>query len=73
MLTEGRGQGRREFQLGEVVTICDHLLLLFVGEAEHEVGGKAARVAFDRLIQGLRRNIIKLRQVRVQHDPLAAN
>ena len=53
-----------------MVTICDHLSLLFSGQLEHEIGREPSRISPNLLIQLLGADLKKLRQVSVQHDLL---
>jgi hypothetical protein len=46
---------------------------LFVGEVEHEISGESALIALHRLIEIARRYTIEPRQVRIEHDFLAAD
>jgi hypothetical protein len=43
---EGEEQGLGEFELGEVVTICDHLQHLGLRQLEHAVLQEAPRISF---------------------------
>lgn len=70
---EGRGILRGELELGEVVTVCDYLQFLLAGQAEGKIFGKAVCVAFDGLIERLRRHSIKLSQVRIEDHSLPTN
>lgn len=70
---EGVRQLMGKFESGEVVTVCDHLLLLVRCESEHEVGRKPLTIAFHGLIKGLGADIIQFRQVTIDQDSLGAN
>ena len=55
------------------ITFCDleHSKLLFC-QLKHEIRRKTIEVALHRLDQGSGLNAIELRQIRIQHDPLAS-
>jgi hypothetical protein len=73
MFGEGPGLGRRKFQASKVVTICDHLMALRRGELQPEIRRKPASIAFDGLIQGLRRDAVKSGQVNIKDDTVPAH
>lgn len=50
VLGKGTGIYRRKFKFLEVVTICYHLLLLFLSETKHKIGRESFGVAADGLI-----------------------
>jgi hypothetical protein len=64
------GHSTGEFQPGEVVTICDHLLFLGLGQLKPEIAGEPLKISFDRLIERLRVGPVKLGQVGVKQHPL---
>ena len=76
VLGEGVGQDRGKLETVEVVAICNHLGFLFGGDLEHEIFREpvavAVAVAVDLLVQPLGGNSVKLGQVGVEHNPLAA-
>jgi len=67
----GRCSGK--LQLGEVVTVCDHLVLFGRGQLEQEVSWKATGVALDGLVQRFCGYAIQLGQIGVDDDLDAAH
>jgi hypothetical protein len=47
--------------------------LFLLRKLKREIGRKPIGMSFHRLIDRLRRHLVQLRQVLVEHDPLAAN
>jgi hypothetical protein len=58
-------------QLGEVVTICDHLIPLPARELKNEIEGKPLVIALHLLVELFRRNPIELSQVCINQDFVA--
>ena len=46
MLGESAWEGGRELQPREVVTICDHLRFLSIGQKKGEIGWKSSELRF---------------------------
>jgi len=46
---------------------------LFLGKLKNEVSGESALIALNRLVEIARRRAIESRQIRIEHDFLAAN
>src|SRR6266516_6244172 len=65
---EGAREDGREFQPEEVVTICDHLRLLTIGQEKSEIGWKTIRIALYGLVQRLGHDAVQLGQVAIQND-----
>lgn len=73
VFSEGVGRCSGKLQLGEVVTVCDHLDFFRFGKLKPEVGWKAVGVALDSLVQCLGRHAIQFRQIGVDDDLDAAH
>ncbi len=73
MFREGQWGGRGMLQRSEPVTICDQFLIFSISQPEHESIREAFKVAFDRLVESFVGNLIKLRQIAINHDPQATN
>ena len=73
MLGKRKRQRLGEFQILEVVAICDHLGFLISRKLKEEIAGKAVPVAFDLLIKPLGLYPVQCSQVHIQHDSQAAN
>lgn len=57
-----------KFQLGKVVTICDHLQPLLRSESKGEITRETSLVSFDRLIQSFRGYVVKGGEIGVDDD-----
>jgi hypothetical protein len=64
---------RREAEMPEVVTICDHLAFLLLRKPEHEVSGKPPGIPTHGLVQRLRRHAVKACEIGIDHHPLTTH
>lgn len=64
-------QDGREFQAGEVVTLCDNLLFLLSCYSKGEILRKPRRIAFYGLIQRPCGYPVKCRQIQVQNNAVS--
>jgi hypothetical protein len=67
MFGESPGEHRGEFQALEVVTICDHLEFLGLGQLKEEIGGEPGFIAFDSLVEDFGGHGVKLGQIGIKH------
>lgn len=61
-----------EFQVVEVVAICDHLRLLGLSESVAEIFGESLSVSFDLLIEPLGRDSVKPCKIGIDQHGLSA-
>jgi len=73
MLRKGIGQDIGVLELGEVVTICDHLIPLPTSELKDKIEWKALVIAFHLLVELFRGNRVQISQICVDQDLLAPN
>ena len=73
MFREGEWPSTGELELRKVVTICDHLRLLVMGQLKAEVRWESVGIALYRLIQGFVWYAIKRGKIRINNHLLCPN
>ena len=73
VLGERPGKSRRELEVTEVVTSCDHLGSFGFGQPESKIWREASRITANSLIESLGRNSVDRSQVGIQQHLLAAD